>query len=95
MSDKRNIMVYLEVDLIRIAKTRSINLSAYFNECLRTRLDIIDEDTPEDIKQLRIKVAEQEMLFAKEKETLGAYRLKLQEKEKERDKDVIKEINID
>ena len=95
MSSKRNIMVYLETHLIDLAKVRKINLSAYFNECLKTRLNIIDESTPEDIKLLRIKIAEQEMVFAKEKETLGAYRLKLEEKEKERDKDVIKEIEID
>ena len=78
MSGKRQLVLYVDGDYVEIAKARGINLSQFFNDTLKSLLEI-----PEEVKNDSLKLQE---LIKEEQTTVATLQQQLKSKQIEVEK---------
>lgn len=90
---KRNVVVYLECELVEIAKNNALNLSKEFNEYLKTRLfpliNVPDRNKKETLNKLIVETQNKLISFQRKLETLEkTEEIKIKAKDEKRQKEM-------
>ena len=88
MAKKTHLTLYVDPELVEMAKLRGINMSQLFEEVLRARLDIEEKTIPDHIKKVQEEIVQTEA-------RLSALRAKEAKLKKEENRYVVKEIVFD